>query len=61
MSEATAVSKTVGRTGALLAFVGVCAFFFGIFGQVRYVMFGGILLIILSFAAFFIEEFGPRR
>lgn len=44
-----------------MAIAGVAGFFLGIFGPVRNVVFVGLALILLSFAAFFIEELGERR
>lgn len=61
MTEATGISKIAGRTGSLLLVVGLAAFLIGLFGPVRNVMFVGIGLMLLSFASFFIEEFGPRK
>ena len=61
MSEASGISKLAGGAGGVMAVIGVAAFFFGIFGPVRNVVFVGLALIVLSFAAFFLEEYGPRR
>ena len=60
MTQTSGISKTVGTAGSLLLTVGVLAFFIGIFGPVRNILFIGLALIVLSFAAFFFEEFGSR-
>ncbi len=41
--------------------VGLAVYFIGLFGPVRNIMFVGLALIVLSFAAYFVEEFGPQR
>ncbi len=61
MGETSGISRIAGRAASLIAVVGVAAFFLGLFGPVRNIMFVGIALIVLAFAAFFVEEFGPRR
>jgi len=62
MAQANSISKLSGRAGALLAFVGVLVFFSGVFSFTpRSFVFAGIAIIVLSFAAFSIQEFGPRR
>ena len=50
-----------GRLGSLFALLGILLFFLGLFTLPRMFVFAGIALILASFAAYFIEEFGPRR
>ncbi|HEX3100316.1 MAG TPA: hypothetical protein VHQ01_00915 [Pyrinomonadaceae bacterium] len=62
MAEANGISKLAGRAGMLIAFVGLLAFFAGVFSFVpRMVMVAGIALIALSLVSFFVEEFEQRR
>ena len=61
MSEASGISKLAGGAANLIAVAGLAAFFLGLFGPVRNIMFVGIALIILAFVAYFVEEFGPRK
>ena len=60
MSETSGISKLAGRAGTLMTVIGLAVYFFGLFGPVRNVIFVGVALIALSFAAYFVEEFGPR-
>lgn len=59
MNQAGGISKLAGRAANLMLVVGLAAFFFGLFGPVRNIMFVGIALIVLTLAAYFVEEFGP--
>ncbi len=45
----------------LLMWVGVIAFFFGIFGAPRVLAFVGLGLMVLSLVAFTVEEYSVRR
>jgi hypothetical protein len=60
MSQSTGIAKTAGTIGSFLLAIGVLAFFAGIFGPVRNVLFVGIALILIAFAAFTVEELKPR-
>jgi hypothetical protein len=56
------MSKMIGRAGSLMALVGILMFFLGVFSIApRMFVFVGVGVIALSLAAFFIEEFSPRR
>ena len=61
MSETSAISKLAGGAGKLAAIIGLAAFFLGIFGPVRNFLFVGLAMLAFSLAAFFVEEFGPRK
>ena len=61
MRETTGISKMAGRAGPLMTVIGFAAYFVGLFGPVRNIMFVGLAFIALSYAAYFVEEFGPRR
>ena len=61
MSETNGISKIAGRAAGPMTVVGLAAYFFGLFGPVRNIMFIGVALIVLSLAAYFVEEYGPRR
>jgi len=56
MENSSGLSKTAGRLGSLLCFLGVVAFFVGIFGGPRIFAFAGVALMVVSLAGFFIEE-----
>lgn len=60
MSEASGISKMAGGAANLAALVGLAAFFLGLFGPVRNIMFIGLALIGIALVAYFVEEFGPR-
>jgi len=45
----------------LFVLVGCVLFFSGIFGAPRTLAFVGLALMVSAVAAFFIEEFGPRK
>lgn len=61
MAEAQNTSKLAGRAGSLFALVGILAFFSGLFGAPRPLVFVGVALILLSLVAYFLEEQGQRR
>lgn len=62
MEQANSMSKLSGRVGSLLLVVGLLTYLVGLSGTVpRTVLFVGAAMMLLSFAAFSIEEFGPRR
>lgn len=50
-----------GRLGSLLVAVGVVSFFIGIFGGPRALAFAGLAMMVVSLAAFFVEEQAQRR
>ena len=58
MTKKSGISKIAGRAAALMTVVGLAAYFFGMFGPVRNIMFVGVAFIVLSFVAYFVEEFG---
>ena len=60
MSEASGISKLAGGAANLIAVAGLAAFFIGLFGPVRNIMFVGLALIGLALIAYFVEEYGPR-
>ena len=61
MAEAKGMSKMAGKAGMLIAFVGILAFFSGVFSILpRTVMIAGIALIVLALVSFFVEELGQR-
>jgi len=52
----------VGNAGSLIAIIGFLTFLSAVFSFTpRVFLIVGIGLIVLSFVAFFLEEFGPRR
>ena len=61
MGQANGISKIAGLAAPLMTAVGLLLFFFGICGPTRTFLFVGVALIALSFVAYFVEEFGPRR
>ena len=61
MNEISSGSKFARRAGNLLALLGFAAYMIGLFGPARIVLFIGIALMIVSFAAFFIEEFAGGK
>jgi len=60
MANSNGISKLAGRVGMLFVVVGVVLFMAGIFGAPRVLAFAGLGLMVMSGAAFCIEEFGPR-
>ena len=60
MSEASGISKLAGGAANLIAVAGLAAFFIGLFGPVRNIMFVGLALIGIALIAYFVEEYGPR-
>lgn len=60
MNETNARGRFARRAGNLLALGGFAAYMIGLFGPARVILFIGIALMIMSFAAFFIEEFTAR-
>jgi len=62
MDQANSRAKLAGNAGTLLAIVGVLIFFSGVFSFTpRTFVFTGIAIIVLSYAAFFVEELESRR
>jgi hypothetical protein len=61
MSQITGTAKFARSAGNLLALVGFVAYLVGLFGPTRLILFIGIALVILSFVAFYLEEFEGRR
>ncbi len=61
MGKSTGTSRTVGRIGSLLGLVGLLSFLVGIFGAPRILAIAGVVMMVASFVAFFIEEVGSRR
>lgn len=61
MNQITGRARLARRAGNLLAPVGFAAYMIGLFGPARMILFIGIGLMILSFAAFYFEEFADRR
>ncbi|MFN0278946.1 MAG: hypothetical protein ACKVRN_10120 [Pyrinomonadaceae bacterium] len=62
MTQASNMSKMARKAGALLAILGLLAFFAGVFSFLpKMIMFVGIALIVLSLVAYYIEELGQRR
>ena len=62
MDQARGVSKTAGKAGSWLLIVGVLTYLSAVFSVVpRMFLLVGVTLIILSFVAFFLEDFAPRR
>lgn len=60
MAQLTGFARTADRAGSLLAAVGMILFFPAILSVLpRMLLFPGIALILLSFVAFFLSEFGP--
>lgn len=50
-----------GKLAHVVAAAGLAAFFLGLFGWGRMLMVAGIGLIVVSLAAYYIEELGQRR
>ena len=61
MTETNSMSKMAGYVAHLVAIAGLAAFFFGLFGFGIKVMIAGIALIVVSLAAYYIEELGQRK
>ena len=51
----------MGRIGSLIGLVGLLSFLLGIFGAPRILVLAGVVMMVASFVAFFIEEVGSRR
>ena len=60
VAETSGISKIAGGAANLITVVGLAAFFLGLFGPVRNIMFVGIALIVLALVAYFVEEYGPQ-
>jgi hypothetical protein len=62
MEQSSSISKLAGSVGGLLAIVGLLTVIAAALSFVpRTFLFVGIGMIVLSFVAFAVEEFGPRR
>jgi hypothetical protein len=62
MDQAKGISKLAGSAGSLLAIVGVLTVLSAAVSFTpKMFIFVGIALIVFSFVAFSVEEFGPRR
>jgi xanthine/uracil permease len=62
MAQSNSMSKMAGKAGALIAIVGLLAFFAAVFSLVpRTFLLVGVALIVLSLAAFYAEELGHRK
>lgn len=61
MANKGGLSRMAGRLGGWLLLVGFLSFLFGTFEGPRIILFVGIALILLSYVAFGVEEFGPRQ
>jgi hypothetical protein len=61
MEETKGVSKMAGKAGSLLLLVGFLTYISAVFSVIpRMFLLVGVILIVLSFAAFFVEDFAPR-
>ena len=61
MSQTSGTAKLARSAGNLMAIAGFAAYMLGLFGPARLILFVGIALIILSFVAFYLEEFSDKR
>jgi len=61
MAQTNGSSKMAGKLAHVVAAAGLAAFFLGLFGWGRMLMVAGIGLIVVSLAAYYIEELGQRR
>ena len=61
MAEVSGTTKTVGRIGGLLLFLGVIVFFSGIAGFPRLLVLVGVGMIVTAFILFWVEEIGHRK
>ncbi|CAN5359720.1 hypothetical protein BH10ACI2_BH10ACI2_22510 [soil metagenome] len=62
MEQVNSMAKLAGRTGSLMAIIGLLAFFSGVFSFApRMFVFVGVAIIVLSLAAYFVEELQNRR
>jgi hypothetical protein len=61
MAQVPASVKTFGRFAGLVCAVGVISFFAGLFIAPRAFAIGGVALMVLSVALFWIEEIGHRK
>jgi hypothetical protein len=55
------MSKAAGRLGSLVGLLGLVLFLAGIFGAPRVLAIAGVVMMVVSFALFFVEEAGIRR